>query len=49
MDFRNPKILASAFNYRELLIKETLLIQAQQPEINVQPTIFPTHYASFHT
>jgi len=26
MDFKNPEILASAFNYRELLIKETLLI-----------------------
>ena len=35
MDFKNPKILASAFNYRELLIEETLLIQTQQPEINV--------------
>ena len=34
MDFKNPEILASAFNYRELLIKETLLIQEQQPEIN---------------
>jgi len=35
MDLKNPIILASAFNYRELLIKETLLIQEQQPEINV--------------
>ena len=35
MDFKNPEILASAFNYRELLIKETLLIQEQQPEIDV--------------
>ena len=35
MDFKNPEILASAFNYRELLIKETLLIHEQQPEINV--------------
>ena len=26
MDFKNPEILASAFNYRELLIKETLLM-----------------------
>jgi len=25
---------AQAFNHRELLIKETLLIQEQQPEIN---------------
>ena len=35
MDFKNLEILASAFNYSELLIKETLLIQEQQPEINV--------------
>ena len=35
MDFKNPEILAFAFNHRELLIKETLLIQQQQPEINV--------------
>ena len=35
VDFKNPKNLASAFNHRELLIKETLLIQEQQPEINV--------------
>jgi len=35
VDFKNPEILASAFNHRELLIKETLLIQEQQPEINV--------------
>jgi len=35
MDFKNHEILASAFNYRELLFKETLLIQEQQPEINV--------------
>ena len=35
MDFKNLKILASAFNYCKLLIKETLLIQEQQPEINV--------------
>jgi len=26
IDFKNPEILASAFNYRELLIKETLLL-----------------------
>jgi len=35
MDFKNPEILASAFNYRESLIKETLVVQEQQPEINV--------------
>jgi len=35
VDFINPKILASAFDHRELLSKETLLTQEQQPEINV--------------
>jgi len=35
MDFKNPEILASTFNYHELLIQETLLIQEQQPEIYV--------------
>jgi len=35
MNFKNPQILASTFSYRELLIKETLLIHEQQPEINV--------------
>jgi len=40
MDF---KILASAFNYRELLIKETRLIQEQQPEINVDNFSTPSY------
>ena len=35
VDFKNPEIFASAFNHRELLIEETLLMQQQQPEINV--------------
>ena len=35
MDFKNLEMLGSAFNYRELLMKETLLMQEQQPEINV--------------
>jgi len=35
MVLKNPEILPSAFNYRELLIKETLVIQEQQPEISV--------------
>jgi len=34
MDLKKPEISASAFNYRELLIKKTLLIREQQPEIN---------------
>ena len=43
MDFENPEILASAFNYRELLIKETLLTQEQQPEINVDNFSIPLY------
>jgi len=34
MDLKKPEISASAFNYRELLIKKTLLIREQQTEIN---------------
>jgi len=44
MDIKYPEILASAFNYRELLIKEKLLMQEQQPEINVEN--FPPLYTS---
>jgi len=44
MDFKNPEILASPFNYCELLIKETLLKQEQQPEINIDN--FSTLYTS---
>jgi len=33
MDFKNPEILALAFNHRELFIKQTLLIQEQHPRI----------------
>ena len=47
MDFKNPEILASAFNYRELLIKEILLIQEQQPDINVDN--FSTSLYLFNT
>ena len=44
VNFKNPELLASAFNYCELLIKETLLIQEQQPEINVD--YFSTPFTS---
>jgi len=47
MDLKNPKILGSAFNYCETLNKETLLIQEQQPEINVDN--FSTHLYFFNT
>ena len=35
MDFKNPKILASSFYHRDLLIKEMPLTQERQSEINV--------------
>jgi len=44
IDFKNPEILASTFNYCELLIKETLLIQEQRPKIDVDN--FPPLYSS---
>jgi len=44
MDFKNPEILSLAFNWRELLIKETLLIQEQQPEINVDKFSTPLYF-----
>ena len=44
MDFKNPEILASPFNYHELLIKETFLTQEQQPEINVDNFSTPLLY-----
>jgi len=43
VDFKIPEILTSAFNHRELLIKETLLIQEQQPEINVDNFFTPLY------
>ena len=43
MNFKNPAILASAFNYLELSIKKTLLIQEQQPEINVDDFSTPLY------
>ena len=47
MDFKNPEILTSAFNYRELLIKETLLTQEQPREMNVDN--FSTSLYLFNT
>jgi len=43
IEFENPEILASAFDDRELLIKETLLIQEHQPEINVENFSTPSY------
>jgi len=43
MHFKNPEILDSAFNHHELLIKKTLVIQEQQPEINVDDFCTPLY------
>jgi len=34
-DFIQPEVLTTASNLKELLIKETILIQQQNPDINV--------------
>ena len=41
IDFNDPEALCSAHNTKELLIKETLLIQQYQPDINVDGSSFP--------
>ena len=35
IDFEHPEVLGSDSNLKELLIKETILIQQHRPEINV--------------
>ena len=41
VNFDQPEIIASAFNYRELLIKETLFIHQLNPSINVDESSTP--------
>ena len=43
IDFDNPEILCAAYNLKELLIKETLLIQRHQPVINAASSSYPLH------
>ena len=43
IDFNDPEVLCSAHNTKELLIKETLLIQQYQPDINVDGSSFPLY------
>lgn len=43
IDFENPDILCSSYNPKELLIKETLLIQQYEPDINVDVSSFPLY------
>ena len=40
INFNGPEILCSAYNFKELLIKETLLIHQLQPDINVDISSF---------
>ena len=35
IDFEHPEVLGSASNLKELLIKETILIQQHRPDISV--------------
>ena len=43
INFNEPEILCSAYNFKELLIKETLLIHQLQPDINVDISLFPLY------
>ena len=43
INFYEPEILCSAYNFKELLIKETLLIRQLQPYINVDISSFPLY------
>ena len=43
INFNEPEILCSAYNFKELLIKETLLIHQLQPDINVDISSFPLY------
>ena len=43
IDFRTPGILATGHNAKDLLIKETLLIQKNSPSINVDESSIPLH------
>ena len=43
IDFNDPEVLCSAHNTKELLIKETLIIQQYQPDIDVDGSSFPLY------
>ena len=43
IDFNNPIVLSHASNWRKLLIKETLLIQEKQPQLNIDKTSTPLY------
>ena len=43
IDFKTPEILATGRNTKDLLIKETLLIQKNSPSINIDETSIPLY------
>ena len=43
INLNEPDTLRSAYNFKELLIKDTLLIHQLQPDINVDILLFPLH------
>ena len=43
INYNEPEILCSAYNFKELIIKETLLIHQIQPDINVDISSFPLY------
>ena len=43
IDFEHPEVLASASNLKELMIKETILIQQHRPDINVDDSSLPLY------
>jgi len=43
INFNEPEILCSAYNAKELCVKETLLIHQLQPDINIDIFLFPLY------
>ena len=43
INFNKPEILYSVYYFKELLLKETLLIHLLQPDINVDISSFPLY------
>ena len=43
MNFHSPEILAHSINIRKLRIKETLLIQNLQPQLNIDDSSIPIY------
>ena len=43
INFNNPIVLSHASNWRKLLIKETLLTQEKQPQLNIDKNSTPLY------